>query len=150
MLSAPSAPLAPVFEPKRYFMMLLALTVAILFLSHCIFLPILSPFFHCASWLTHALSLIVSFSLSLVLTETFQEKDNNGLLKVLFFNPNDPANAMSTEKNQVSTNLFHFQEQKVIFFSELQKNSLPLRTLDSSNSDTPSETISHSLSPICK
>jgi hypothetical protein len=110
------------FEPKRYFMMLFGLMAAMLFLSHCMFLPLLAPFFHCASWLTHALSLIISFSLSLALTETFQEKYNNGLFKVLFYNSDEPVDFGSTEQNRLSSDELHLKNKDILYYSEFLKN----------------------------
>lgn len=110
------------FKPKRYFMMLFGLMVAMLFLSHCMFLPLLAPFFHCGSWLTHALSFIMSFSLSLALTETFQKKYNNGLFKVLFFNSDDPVDVKSTEQNRPPSDDLHLKNRDILYYSDLLKN----------------------------
>lgn len=72
---------APQFDASRYFSMFFGLAAVILFCSHCMILPLLFPFMHCAGLLTHMVSLGISLGTSFFVTERFQASNANGFIK---------------------------------------------------------------------
>lgn len=114
--------LLPNFKARSYFTMLFALTLAMLFCSHCMFLPILFPLFHCASWLTHGVALGLSLSLSFAVTEKFQKTQNNGLLNVLFFKPD--FDSIVLKQDVAPKCSFQLSHDRGVYFSKVHNRPI--------------------------